>query len=90
MSKHCSTVERRVLKHLSPKGARTIMKTYKIDGMTCGGCVASITRAFKAENDALEIEVDLQAGTLRVGEMKDADVQRIVEDAGFDYAGPLG
>ena len=60
--------------------------TYSIDGMTCGGCVASLERAFASELPQLKVQVSLdEGGRLTVdGDHDQGTVQQVVEDAGFD------
>ena len=63
--------------------------SYKVQGMTCQGCVASVTRALEGALGGAEIEVDRQEGLARVrGEHQPAAVQQAIENAGFDYGGP--
>lgn len=66
-------------------------KTYKVDGMTCGGCAASVQKAITAAVPGAVVAVDLPAGTVTVeaAALDDAVINRAVEDAGFDYAGPV-
>ena len=59
---------------------------YKIEGMTCEGCVRSITKALEGAN-ATEIFVDLASGTADVGTLDEDSVKRVIEEAGFDYGG---
>ena len=62
--------------------------TYKVDGMTCGGCVGSVERALSAALPAARIEVSLEAGEVRVeGDHEASAVKSAVEDAGFDFGG---
>ena len=62
--------------------------TYKVDGMTCGGCVSSVERALSAALPAAQIEVSLEAGEVRVeGDHEASAVKTAVEDAGFDFGG---
>lgn len=63
------------------------MTTYKVDGMTCDGCVRSLTRAIEAVKSDAEIAIDLKAGTVSVGELDEASLSQAVEDAGFDFRG---
>jgi len=60
--------------------------TYAIDGMTCGGCVASLERAFASELPQLNVKVSLDDGGRLVvdGAHETTAVQQVVEDAGFD------
>lgn len=68
------------------------MKTQllKVTGMTCGGCVNSITRALKAVAGVDEVKVDLAAGeaSVQYDETKATSAQLLVavSDAGFGVA----
>jgi copper chaperone len=63
-------------------------KTYLVEGMSCGGCVTSVTNAIKAHAEGAEISVDLETGKVSVENGPDeAVVGTAVEDAGFDYKG---
>ena len=60
---------------------------YRIDGMTCGGCVSSVKQALERLG-RVEVRVSLADATASVaGDAKDADVQRVVEAAGFGFGG---
>ena len=63
--------------------------TYTVNGMTCGGCAASITKALQARDGALSVEVDWKNNTVTVEGLSTEVVEQAVEDAGFDYVGPL-
>jgi copper chaperone len=39
---------------------------FKVDGMTCGSCVASVTKALKRVPGVQDVEVDLGSGIARV------------------------
>ena len=41
--------------------------TLKVEGMSCGGCVASVTRVLTALQGVSDATVSLQAGTAQVG-----------------------
>ncbi len=66
------------------------MKTAEINigGMTCGGCVASVTRALKAVAGVGDVAVTLAPGSARVtfdeSAVTEADLRGAIEDAGFD------
>ena len=63
-------------------------KTYHVEGMTCGGCVASLTRALEVALPGLRIEVKLEGGEVRVEEPHDvAKVAAAVADAGYTWVG---
>lgn len=63
----------------------------KVDGMTCGSCVTSVTKALKRVPGVQDVEVDLASGIARVrGEHATHQVPQLVaalSEAGYD-AGP--
>lgn len=64
---------------------------YKVEGMTCGGCVASVTKAIQRALPQVKVDVTLESGSVRVaGEHEESDVKQAVEDAGFDFRGTGG
>jgi len=64
------------------------MITYRIHGMTCDGCVRSLTKALETALPGRGVEVRLKEGLARIeGAPDDAAVEDAIEDAGFDYAG---
>lgn len=64
--------------------------TLKIDGMTCGGCVSSVTRVLNETAGVSNAQVDLASGTATVqfdaAKTNAAALIDVVEDAGFDAA----
>ena len=42
------------------------MTTIKVNGMKCGGCVASVTRAIRLADPAVRFEVDLKCQAVHV------------------------
>jgi len=65
--------------------------TYKVMGMTCGGCANSVTNAIKEAAAGAEVSVDLDAKTVSVdGVDDDAVIAKAVTDAGFEFAGKEG
>ncbi|MGO8915318.1 MAG: heavy-metal-associated domain-containing protein [Stellaceae bacterium] len=57
---------------------------FRVVGMTCGGCVAAVTRAIKRLDPAAEVSVDLPTGRVRVaGTLARAAVEGAVAAAGF-------
>ncbi len=62
--------------------------SYRVSGMTCGGCVRAVTNAIRASAPAASVSVDLPAGKITVGGLDEAGVRRAVESAGFSFAGP--
>ena len=60
---------------------------HKVEGMSCGGCVASVEKAIKAAAPGASVDVKLEGGLVTVDGVDDAVVRKAVEDAGFTYAG---
>ena len=61
---------------------------YKVDGMTCGGCVASLIRAMKAVEPSAVVEVSLEEGTMVLDEsVPETLVAQAVDAAGFELRG---
>jgi copper chaperone CopZ len=64
--------------------------TLNVTGMTCQGCVASVTRVLKAVPGVADVVVSLQPGTAKVA--YDAArtslpvLKAAIEDAGYDVA----
>ncbi len=62
--------------------------TYKVSGMTCGGCAGSVTNAVRRALPDTTVVVDHVAGTVKVAGPHEAEqVKTAVEDAGFDFDG---
>jgi len=62
--------------------------TYRIDGMTCGGCSASVSRALvRAGVEGAEVDHDRGTATVPDG-VEASVVQKAVEGAGFTFVGP--
>ena len=61
-------------------------KTFIIDGMSCGGCVNSLTRVLKTVPgiEALKIEVGKASLRLDTDKVSDDVVRNAVERAGFE------
>ena len=64
--------------------------TMNVQGMSCGGCVASVTRVLKAVPGVAEATVTLQPGAAKVTfDPARTDVPALraaITDAGFDVA----
>jgi copper chaperone len=65
--------------------------TIKVEGMTCGGCVASVTRVLKAIPGVDDVAVTLDPGAAKVAydpaRTGMAALRAAIEGAGFDVAG---
>ncbi len=61
------------------------MYELKVDGMTCGGCAASVKRALQALDARANVDVDLPSKTVKVDTSAQLDaVKTAVEEAGYD------
>jgi copper chaperone len=61
-----------------------------VQGMTCGGCVASVTRVLKSTPGVSDAQVTLQPGAATVtfdpARVQVRDLAAAIEGAGFDVA----
>jgi copper chaperone len=62
--------------------------TLNVQGMTCGGCVASVTRVLKAVPGVSEVAVTLEPGVANVtfdpARTQATALRAAIEGAGFD------
>lgn len=57
----------------------------KVSGMTCGGCVKSVTNALKTLDQNADVAVSLETQTIQIKTTKDPnEVKHTIEEAGFD------
>ncbi|MCH5229438.1 MAG: permease [Muribaculaceae bacterium] len=62
-------------------------KTYKIEGMNCSHCKASVEKAIAALKGVESVDVDLPSGLATVcGEIEDNKITEAIRLAGFDIA----
>jgi len=62
--------------------------TYRVTGMTCGGCERSMRGALERAAPDLKVDVSHQADTVVVHGTHNADViKQAVDAAGFDFEG---
>ncbi len=60
------------------------MIEFKVEGMTCGGCAASVGKAIKSLDSAAEVMVDLPSKIVTVSTSKNTnEITRVIEEAGF-------
>lgn len=60
-------------------------KTFIIEGMSCGGCVNSLTRVLKAVPGIEPLEIEVGKATLRLDDTVTTDVVKAAVDrAGFE------
>ena len=61
------------------------MQTFKVDGMTCGGCVGAVTRAVQAVDKDAKVEVDLASKTVKVdSNVSPLQIIDVITNAGFE------
>ncbi len=66
------------------------MRRYRVDGMTCGGCAASVTKAIQTVAPDARIEASFEQNLVTVeGFEDDAKIAEAIEASGFDFGGPL-
>ncbi|MBN8543795.1 MAG: heavy-metal-associated domain-containing protein [Alphaproteobacteria bacterium] len=63
--------------------------TVKVNGLVCAFCVQGLEHQFKEHDAVSAVKVDLDAAILTVttkdgNDISDAEVKRIISDAGFD------
>jgi copper chaperone len=63
----------------------TIEKTFTIDGMSCGGCVNSLTRVLKSVPGIEPIKIEVGKAQLRLADrVTSQTVKEAVARAGFE------
>jgi copper chaperone len=61
------------------------MYELQVEGMTCGGCVRSVTKSVQAVDAAAKVDVDLATKKVRVESGASLDsVKAAIDDAGFE------
>lgn len=69
----------------------TTNQTYVVKGMTCDGCVKSVTNALQHADPTAQVSVELESGKVSLQSTLSEDaVKTAVEDAGFDFEGQAG
>ena len=64
-------------------------QTYRVNGMTCGGCVRHVEKAIRATPGVTEVVVDLAAGTATVtGSAAAQTLVAKVAEAGYQMVVP--
>ena len=61
------------------------MYELQVEGMSCGGCVRSVTRAVQSVDGGARVDVDLPSKKVRVDTQASLDaVKSAISDAGYD------
>ena len=63
--------------------------TYRVTGMTCGGCARAVETAIKTAAPAATVTVDLAAKAVTVEGASEIQVKQAVDDAGFGFEGAV-
>lgn len=67
-----------------------MITNYKVEGMTCGHCVNSVTQEVSAIAGVLNVNVDLASGIVTVESrepLSTEDVSAAVDEAGYTLVG---
>jgi copper chaperone len=60
------------------------MIEFKVNDMSCGGCVNAVTRAVKQVDPAAEVDINLDTKRVRINGSSDIQALRnAISDAGF-------
>lgn len=61
------------------------MYELQVEGMTCGGCVRSVTKSVQSVDGRAKVDVDLPSKKVRVETQASLDaVKAAISDAGYD------
>ncbi len=60
------------------------MQTLNVKGMTCSHCERAVTQAIQSRDAGAKVEVDLEAGVVRVdGSLDEAEIREAIEEEGY-------
>ena len=62
------------------------MREIRVQGMSCGHCVATVKRAVASVDPQAQVDVDLQRGAVRVegGQADETVLRRAIASAGYE------
>jgi copper chaperone CopZ len=66
---------------------------FTVIGLNCGHCVSTLTEEFDGLRGVQDVAVDLDSGRVTLtseGHIDQSDVRRVVAEAGFAVATPVG
>lgn len=64
-------------------------RTYQVTGMTCGHCVAAVTREVESLEPVTDVRVELESGDVTVTSerpLTDEEIAGAVDEAGYQLA----
>lgn len=65
----------------------TTMYHYRVEGMTCGHCVSTITKAILATDRDAKVETDLATKSVKVESNENAEaIRQAIVEAGYSVA----
>ncbi|WP_222909421.1 heavy-metal-associated domain-containing protein [Pseudomonas sp. DNDY-54] len=60
------------------------MQTFNVTGMTCGHCERAVTEAIRSRDADAKVEVDLDAGVVKVDtHLDEAAIREAIEEEGY-------
>ena len=80
--------EEKNVEHEEKKGAATMKKTVKIEGMMCSHCEATVKKALESIDGVASAEVSHESGTAVVdltGDVPDDEIRKAVEDKDYKF-----
>ncbi len=63
--------------------------TYKVGGMTCGGCAKSVETAITSLASGAKVSADAKTGLVQVDGASPDQVSKAVDQAGFEFQGAI-
>ncbi|SEH62810.1 heavy-metal-associated domain-containing protein [Magnetospirillum fulvum] len=61
--------------------------TYRVSGMTCGGCARAVSQAIAEAAPMATVQVDLDRQAVTVDGADEAQVKAAIDAAGFGFEG---
>jgi len=66
------------------------MQSYKVKGMMCNHCVASVEKALTNSNNVEDVKIDLTSGRVDVeGSVSEYEVKALIEGVGYEFVGKV-
>jgi copper chaperone len=60
------------------------MLSFKVSGMTCGGCINAITKALQSQDPQAKVQADLATQTVNLEtSLSPKQARQLITDAGF-------